>query len=101
MREQDPTVAVVRVRGDVALASGDAVAAQIVAAMASRPERLVIDLADCRFFDVVGVHVFLTVRCRATQQSCDLVLRGCSERHLRLLTLLKVSHHFGLAPGTA
>jgi anti-sigma B factor antagonist len=60
---------------------------QLHAALAARPERLVVDLSGCSFVDASALSMLVDVHRRACRGGGVLTLRGCSPRVLRLLSL--------------
>jgi anti-anti-sigma factor len=60
----------------------------LVEALELKPSCLVVDLSGCSFFDATGISMLLDIHRRAWRQHAALVLRGCSDRHLRLLALM-------------
>ena len=77
----------VRVEGVLDLASVARTREQLHAALAGKPERLVVDLSGCTFVDASALSMLLDVHRRAWRAGGVLTLRGCSPRVLRLLSL--------------
>jgi anti-anti-sigma factor len=61
---------------------------QLRDALSLRPQRLVVDLSRCTFFDAMGINMLLEVHRQAWRQDAGLTLQGCSPRHLRILALM-------------
>lgn len=80
-------VAVVEVVGELNLASVARTRDRLHAALATKPERLVVDLSGCAFVDASALTMLVDVHRRAWQGGGVLTLRGCSPRVLRLLSL--------------
>jgi anti-sigma B factor antagonist len=78
----------VQVQGALDLCSVERMRAQLFEALDLKPSMLVVDLSGCNFFDATGISMLLEVHRRAWRQHASLVLRGCSDRHLRLLALM-------------
>ena len=88
---------VVAVRGDLDLATAPRVRAQLEDALAARPHRLVVDLADCSFVDASSLTMLLEAHRRTARAGRELVLRGCSPRVLRLLSITGLGRVFTCA----
>ena len=66
------------------------------AALAQKPARLVVDLSGCGFVDAGALGMLLDAHRRAARTGGVLVLRGCSARVLRLLSLTGLRRVFAL-----
>ena len=80
-------VVVVEVVGDLDLSATARVRESLHEALASKPARLVVDLAQCPFIDASALSMLVDVHRRAWRIGSVLTLRGCSPRVLRLLSL--------------
>jgi anti-anti-sigma factor len=78
----------VQVQGSLDLTTVERIRSQLLEALDLRPSSLVVDLSGCTFFDATGISMLLDVHRRVWRQHGTLELRGCSERHLRLLALM-------------
>jgi anti-sigma B factor antagonist len=81
-------VVTVHVQGELDLATAPRIRECLYDALTLRPTHLVVDLAECPFFDAIGINLLLDVHRHAWRQQARLRLRGCSERHMRLLALM-------------
>ncbi len=88
---------VVAVHGDLDLVTAPRVWAQLEDALAARPHRLVVDLTDCTFVDASSLTMLLEAHRRTARAGRDLVLRGCSPRVLRLLSITGLGRVFSCA----
>lgn len=86
--------AVVAVRGDLDLATAPRVRAMLEDALAARPARLVVDLADCTFVDASSLSMLLEAHRRMARAGGVLVLRECSPRVQRLLSITGLGRVF-------
>ena len=87
---------VVPVSGDLDLACVARTREELHDALEQRPERLVVDLAGCTFVDASALAMLLDVHRRAWRTGSVVVLRGCSPRVLRLLSLTGLRRVFDL-----
>ena len=92
-----PAVVVVKVEGELDVASVSRVREHLHDALSVRPGRLVVDLQDCPFVDACALTMLLDVHRRAWRAGGVLTLRGCSPRVLRLLSLTGLRRVFDLA----
>ena len=92
-----PAVVVVKVDGELDVASVGRVREHLHDALSVRPGRLVVDLQDCPFVDACALTMLLDVHRRAWRAGGLLTLRGCSPRVLRLLSLTGLRRVFDLA----
>ena len=75
--------------------------AQLLDALACRPDRVVVDLSACGFLDGTALSMLLDAHRQACRAGTLLVLRGASPRVLRILRLAGVSGVFQLEPALA
>lgn len=68
--------------------------AELDAALAARPARLVVNLTACPFLDAAAMGVLLDAHRATVPYGGELVLRGCSDRVLRLLSLTGLGRVF-------
>jgi anti-anti-sigma factor len=90
-------VAVVAVQGPLEVGTVPRVREQLAEALAARPARLVVDLADCPFVDACALTMLLDLHRRCCRAGGVLTLRGCSPRVLRLLSLTGLRRVFDLS----
>ena len=81
----------VRVKGEVDMASAPQLEAAIERARETRPEQLVLDLAAVEFIDVSGLRVLIRAYHRAEEQGERLVIARASRPVRRLLALSGVA----------
>ena len=72
----DDAVSVFHVAGEVDMVTGPVLQGQLREVLATRPERLIIDLSQVSFMGSTALSVLLSVRHAAAQQSITLQLRG-------------------------
>jgi anti-anti-sigma factor len=87
---------VVDVCGDLDLATVARMRERLEDALATHPERLVVDLSSCPFVDASALAMLLEVHRRLSRAGGVLTLRGCSPRVLRLLSLTGLRRVFDL-----
>lgn len=80
------------------LASASSVRRRLEQAHAGGPGRLVVDLRNCSFVDVVGLDVLLEARRRARAHGGRVVLRDASPGLERLLRLTGTHALFDVVP---
>lgn len=86
----------VQVQGELDLRSVPRVRERLYDALTLNPTHLVVDLRECAFFDALGINLLLDVHRQAWRQQGRLRLRGCSDRHLRLLALMGLTSVFDI-----
>ena len=84
----------IQVQGELDLSTVPRMRERLFEALSLRPDRLVVDLSDCTFFDAMGINMLLEVHRQSWRQHADFSLRGCSERHYRLLALMGLRNVF-------
>ena len=86
---------VVALRGE--LDSADAVAvAAVLAAVAAREPRIIVDLAGLDFIDSSGVAALARGRRQARQAGGDLVLAAPQQKVLRVLAVIRLAEAFSV-----
>ena len=70
---------------------------QLQDALAERPVRLVVDLADCPFVDAAALAALLEAHRTASRYGGLIVLLGCQPRVLRVLSLTGLRRVFAYA----
>lgn len=95
---REHTAVTVRVTGDLDLATVPQVRERLHDALRSKSARLVVDLSDCAFVDASALTMLVDVHRRASRAGGELVLRGCSPRVLRLLSLTGLRRVFQTEP---
>lgn len=89
---------VVDVCGDLDLTTVARMRERLEGVMASRPDRLVVDLSACAFVDASALAMLLEAHRRTCRSGGALTLRGCSPRVLRLLSLTGLRRVFDVEP---
>ena len=98
-QEQDaPQTVVVDVHGDLDRTALPQVVEQLDAALAAKPEEVVVDLEECPFVDATGLAALVDAHRRAARRGATLTLAKCSPRVLRLLSLTGLRRVFSLRP---
>jgi anti-sigma B factor antagonist len=93
----DDVVAVIHVAGEVDMVTGPLLQSHLRKALATRPERLIIDLSQVSFMGSTALSVLLSIRHAAAQQSITLQLRGTQRRTVAVpLQITGVSHMFDI-----
>jgi anti-sigma B factor antagonist len=88
-----------RVVGDLDLASADELRESAAAALASPGcTRLIVDLADVRFMDSTGLGALVDLRNHSLARHVRLVLGAPSDRVLEVLRLTAMEAVFDIAP---
>lgn len=95
---REHTVETVRISGDLDLATVPQVRERLHDALSGKPARLVVDLDDCSFVDASALTMLVDVHRRVARTGGELVLRGCSPRVLRLLSLTGLRRVFQTEP---
>ena len=86
--------------GDLDLSTEARVRERLADALTLRPMRLFVDLTDCTFMDATGVAALLEAHRQARRQNASLILRGCVDRHLRILALMGLRGVFDIEGGS-
>lgn len=71
---------------------------QLVEASALSPDRVLVDLTSCRFFDVDTIRVLLDAHTRLWRQGGRLALRGAGQPLMRLLATAGLRGVFEFEP---
>jgi anti-anti-sigma factor len=90
----DADVVVLVLRGELDLTSAPAFEKELLAAEASNPRRLVIDLSGLEFMDSTGLRALLLARERAQSNRHQLALRRGPRQVQRVLELTKTLDAF-------
>ena len=78
----------VQIQGELDYASVPRMRERLRDALSLHPKCLVVDLSACTFFDAMGINMLMEAHRQAWRQDAVLTLRGCSDRHLRILALM-------------
>lgn len=93
----DDAVLVIHVAGEVDMVTGPLLQSQLREVLATRPERLIVDLSQVSFMGSTALSVLLSVRHAAAQQSITLQLSGTERRAVAIpLQITGVDHLFDL-----
>lgn len=92
-----PTEVRLSITGELDARSLARVRAQLLDALAERPARLVVDLADCPFVDAAALAALLDAHRTASRYGGVLVLLGCQPRVVRALSLTGLRRVFAYA----
>lgn len=95
--ESGPTT-VLRVAGELDLATADTLREQVRARCGPQVQCLVLDLAGVDFVDVTGLAVFVEAQRLSRSHGGTIVLRRPRPMVLRMLELLKLSDAFEVEP---
>jgi anti-anti-sigma factor len=86
--------ATLSLRGELDMATEGAVLSAMREALASDAPRVVFDLSELSFVDVVGVHALLAGRRRCIEAGREAYLAQCPDQAQRVFALCGVDHEF-------
>lgn len=86
------------VTGELDAAALPRFCAELREALAEHPSRLVVDLTACAFVDAAALTALLDAHRTTARRGGELVLRGCTPRVLRVLSLTGLGRVFALEP---
>jgi anti-sigma B factor antagonist len=93
----DDAVSVIHVAGEVDMVTGPLLQSQLRGVLATRPERLIIDLSQVSFMGSTALSALLSARHAAAQHSITLQLRGTERRAVAVpLRITGVDHLFDI-----
>ena len=95
-RQLEQDRARVIVRGELDVETGPRLQEELLAAEASAPATLVLDLSDVSFFDSTGLQIVLDAEVRAREQQRKLVVLPGDGEPLRVLELAEVADRLTL-----
>lgn len=99
VHQPEPTVTVIYVAGEVDILTASPLRDHFSRLLATRPQRLIIDLSRVSFLGAAGLSVLLSARDIAAQQDTVLQLRGTSRRAVaRPLEVTGLDHLFEILP---
>lgn len=84
-------------RGEIDIGSGGILERELLAAEASRPRRIVLDLAALDFIDSTGIHLLIRAHLRADTMGHELVLVHVPYQARRLFDLTRASNRLNVA----
>ena len=94
----DGTV-VVRLRGELDMATAPGLTRALTTALDERPPALVLDLSELNFVDSTGIRVLITACRRAGSEGCSFVVRSPRRPVLKALRLTGVDRLMVIEPG--
>jgi anti-sigma B factor antagonist len=96
--EYDQTLVVVQVAGEVDMLTGSLLQRHLDNALASQPQRLIVDLNQVSFMGSTGLAVLLNANTAARGQGTTVQLRGVGRAVARLLQLTQLAYLFEIVP---
>jgi anti-anti-sigma factor len=96
--EQAPGAAIVHVVGDVSAMNIDAFRSGIAEAIAKKPGKVVIDLAQTTFLSSPGLAVLVQALQLSQRGGCRLVLAGANERVRGIFEIARLTEVFSIVP---
>jgi anti-anti-sigma factor len=85
--DQDDESVVLRLRGELDMATAPRMARALNAALDRRPTAVTIDLSRLAFVDSTGIRVLITAARRARNEGCSLILRAPNRSVNKVLLL--------------
>lgn len=99
VHQPDHAVFVAQVAGEVDMLTGPPLEDHLNTLLATRPERLVIDLSQVSFMGSTGLSVLIAARNTAAEQGTALQLSGTSRRAVAVpLEITGLTHLFDTTP---
>lgn len=93
-----PTIEI-RVEGELDASAMPRLRGRLEDALSLTPTQLYVDLADCTFLSAQAVALLLDAHRQVRRDAGRLVLRGCSQRHRRVLALMGLQEVFDREDG--
>lgn len=101
VQQLDHAVSVVRVAGELDMLTGPVLDDHLSRLLATRPERLIIDLSQVSFLGSNGLSVLVIAQHSATQQDTAFQLRGTERRAVAVpLRITGLDHLFDIVPNS-
>ncbi len=97
-QQPDHTVSVVHIAGEVDMLSGPSLQGHLGKVLATRPQRLIIDLSQVSFMAATGLAVLINAKRAAAQQGTTLQLRGISSAAALPLKTTELAYLFEILP---
>jgi anti-sigma B factor antagonist len=94
--EQRGTLSVLRIHGDVDIATAPQLKEAVIAALERGAASLALDLSGVAYLDSMGLGVLISARKRATERGGIVYLIGVGDRIHRVLRLLSMEKIFQL-----
>ena len=98
MLQHDHTVVVAHVSGEVDMLTGPSLRRHLDDALATQPERLIVDLSHVSFLGATGLAVLINAQRAATQQGANLQLYGLSSAAALPLQATELAYLFEVLP---
>lgn len=99
VQQSEGTALVVHVAGELDMLTGPPLQDHLSELLATRPDRLIIDLSQVSFMASSGLSVLICTRHAAAEQGTTLQLRGTSRRAVALpLEITGLNHLFEIVP---
>jgi anti-sigma B factor antagonist len=98
---RDQNRLVLRLRGELDLASAPTLDREVASLLQSQPTFLVLDLGRVEFIDSAGLRTLLRARQRCHANGCRFSLRHPSGQARRLFELTRTDERLGLEAGLA
>jgi anti-sigma B factor antagonist len=98
LRQHDQTIVVAHVAGEVDMLTGASLQNHLDHALATRPERLIVDLSQVSFLGSTGLAVLINTQGVAIYQGTTFQLRGIGRAVARVLQVTNLSSFFDIAP---
>lgn len=95
---QHQAIVVAHVDGEVDMLTGPALQSHLDQALATRPERLIVDLSQVTFLGSTGLAVLINTQEAATHQGTTLQLRGIGRAAARVLQTTNLASFFEILP---
>ena len=99
VRQLGPTVWIIHVAGELDMFTGPSLQDHLNKLLATRPDRLIIDLSQVSYMGSAGLQVLLDTRQAADQQATTLQLSGTNQHAVaRPLAITGLDHLFEILP---
>jgi anti-sigma B factor antagonist len=95
---QHQAIVVAHVVGEIDMLTGPSLQSHLDQALASRPERLIVDLSQVSFLGSTGLAVLIKVQEAAIYQGTTFQLRGIERAAARVLQATNLASFFEIVP---
>lgn len=95
---QHQAIVVAHVAGEVDMLTGPSLQSHLDQALATRPERLIVDLSQVTFLGSTGLAVLINTQEAATSQGTTFQLRGIGRAAARVLQATNLTFFFQILP---
>jgi anti-sigma B factor antagonist len=96
--QHDQAIVVAHLVGELDILTGPRLQRHLDKALATQPERLIVDLSEVSFLGATGLAVLINAQHAATQQGTRFQLRGVSRAVARPLQATKLAYLFEILP---